>query len=73
MLNLGSNPDFGDEPLGPTADECIELLYQVGKAAGWRKFGGLSISALPNNAQTLHYICIYMLLYALAGVVSSDG
>lgn len=70
VLNLGANPDFGDEPLGPTADEVIELCYQVGKAAGRQRLGGLAFSATPYNAQTLHYILLYILLYTLAGVVS---
>jgi agmatinase len=69
VLNLGSNPDFGDEPLGPTADEVIELVYQVARAAGRQKFGGLTFMALPYDAQTCHYICLYTLLYALAGII----
>jgi arginase family enzyme len=70
VFNLGSNPDFGDEPLGPSADEVIELAYQIGKSAGRKKFAGFSISATPYDAQTLHYILMYMLLYTLAGVAS---
>ncbi len=73
VLNLGSNPDLGDEPLGPTVEEVIELVYQVGLAAGRKKFGGLGIMALPYNAQTLHFICLYLLLYTLAGVVSAKS
>jgi arginase family enzyme len=72
VFNLGSNPDFGDEPLGPTADEVIELAYQIGKAAGRDRFAGFSISATPYDALTLHYILIYMLLYTFAGVAASD-
>ncbi len=70
VLDLSSNPDFGDEPLGPTADEVIELAYAVGRAAGRTRFGGLSFMAIPNDAQTLHSICFYILLYTFAGVVS---
>jgi arginase family enzyme len=73
VLNLGSNPDFGDEPLGPSTEEVVELVYQVGKAAGRRKFGGVAFMALPYDAQTLHYICLYTLLYALAGVAQSEA
>jgi agmatinase len=73
VLNLGSNPDFGDEPLGPTVEEVVELVYRVGRAAGRKKFGGLAFMALPNDAQTLHAICIYVLLYTLAGVISSHA
>jgi arginase family enzyme len=72
VFDLGSNPDFADEPLGPHVEEVVELCYQVGKAAGRARFGGLSISALPYNAQTLHSICLYVLLYTLAGVVSAE-
>ena len=69
VLDLGSNPDFADEPLGPTTDEVLELALQIGRAAGRAKFGGLSISALPHDAQALHTICLYLVLYSLAGVV----
>lgn len=70
VLNLGASPDFGDEPLGPTTEEVLELAYAVGKAAGPSKFAGLGIMALPYDAQTLHSICVYLLLYTLAGVLS---
>lgn len=73
VLNLGSNPDFGDEPLGPTADEVIELVHQVAKAVGRERFGGLSFMALPYDAQTLHFVCLYILLYALAGIAAPDA
>ena len=72
VLNLGSNPDFGDEPLGPTVEEVTELTYKLGHAAGRGKFGGLGFMALPNDAQTLHAICVYILLYTLAGVISKS-
>ena len=72
VLNLGSNPDFGDEPLGPTVEEVVELAYQVGRAAGRERFGGIGFMALPHDAQTLHSICVYILLYTLAGVISSQ-
>jgi guanidinopropionase len=73
VLNLGSTPDFGAEPLGPTVDEVVELLYRVGRAAGRGRFGGLSIMATPYEAQSLHQALMYVLLYALAGVLSSEG
>jgi agmatinase len=72
VLNLGACPDFGDEPLGPTTDEVLEICYAVGKAAGRAKFGGIGIMALPSDAQTLHSICVYLILYTLAGVLSSS-
>ena len=73
VLDLGSVPDFGTEPLGPTLDEVIELVYRVGRAAGRDRFGGISIMALPHEAEALHQALIYVLLYALAGVLSHDG
>ncbi len=72
VLNLGSTPDFGAEPLGPTVDEVIELVYRVGHAAGRSGFGGISLMATPHEARTLHQTLMYVLLYALAGVLSSD-
>jgi guanidinopropionase len=72
VFDVSSNPDFGDEPLGPRAEEIIELAYQIGRAAGREKFAGFSISATPYDAQTLHGILIYMLLYTLAGVASAS-
>ncbi|MBI4640392.1 MAG: arginase family protein [Candidatus Tectomicrobia bacterium] len=73
VLNLGSSPDFGDEPLGPTTEEVVEIAYQVGRAAGRKKFSGISFMATPNTAQTLHFILIYVVLYALAGVLSTEA
>ena len=73
VLDVGSVPDFVTEPLGPTLDEVIELVYRVGRAAGRDGFGGISIMATPHEAKALHQALIYVLLYALAGVVSHDG
>jgi hypothetical protein len=61
------------EPLGPTVDELIELVYRVGRAAGRGRFGGLSIMATPYEAQSLHQTLTYVLLYALAGVLCTEG
>src|SRR5439155_874243 len=68
VLNVGSNPDFGDEPLGPTNEEVIELFHRVGKHAGRKGFGGISFGAVPFTATSLHYVCYYFILYTLAGV-----
>ena len=73
VLNLGSTPDFGAEPLGPTLDEVVKLVYRVGRVAGRGRFGGLSIMATPYEAQSLHQTLTYVLLYALAGVLSTEG
>jgi hypothetical protein len=71
VLNMGTNPDFGDEPMGPTNEEVIELLFQVGRAAGRDRFGGISFGAVPYTATSLHYTCFYFVLYAFAGVALS--
>ncbi len=72
VLDIGSNPDFATDPFGLTADEIIELAYRVGLAAGREKFGGIGFMALPYGARAIHFICLYALLYALAGVVSHN-
>lgn len=71
VLNVGSNPDFGDEPMGPTNEEVIELFYQVGRHAGRGGLGGISFGAVPFSATSLHYVCYYFILYALAGAAST--
>ena len=71
VLNLGSNPDFGDEPMGPTNEEVIELFYQVGRHAGRKVFGGISFGAVPYLATSLHYACYYFVLYTLAGIAAN--
>lgn len=72
VLNLGSSPDFyATEPMGPTVDEVIGLMYEVGRAAGKQRFGGISIMATPNEAKALHHALMYMILYALAGITAS--
>jgi len=38
------------EPLGPTVDELIELVYRVGRAADRGRFGGLPIMATSYEA-----------------------
>jgi agmatinase len=70
VLDIGSNPDFAIDPFGLTADEIIELVHRVGIAAGREKFGGIAFMALPYNARAVHFICLYILLYALAGIVA---
>lgn len=71
VLNLGSNPDFGDEPMGPTNEEVIELFYRIGRHSGRDVFGGISFGAVPFAATSLHYVCFYFILYTLAGVINA--
>lgn len=73
VLTMGVSPDYGDEPLGLTIEELVEIMYQAGLQAGRARFGGLSIMALPPNALTLHWILMYAQLYALAGVVHAGA
>ena len=68
---MGVSPDYGDEPLGISVEELLEILYQAGLQAGRERFGGLSIMALPPSAHTYHWIMMYAQLYALAGMVES--
>jgi hypothetical protein len=66
---LSAGPDWGDEPLGPRAEEVCWLCYEVGRSAGWQKSGGISFMAVPNAAMSTHWICVYNMLYALAGTI----
>jgi agmatinase len=68
-LDLSSNPFWMDEPLGMSVDEVVELMYQVGRAAGRDRFGGMSFTDIPFQAQPLHYVYCYILVYTLAGII----
>jgi hypothetical protein len=73
VLDLGV-ADFGDEPLGLRAEELCWGAYAVGRAAGRERFGGVAFMAMPFDAMKLHWVMLYVFLYALAGVVESmDG
>lgn len=69
VFDMSASPDFGDEPLGPRVDEVCWLAYEIGRAVGRDRLGGISFMAVPNSAMSLHFICIYVLLYALAGTI----
>ena len=70
VLDIGSNPDFATDPFGLSADEIIDLVHKVGIATGRAKFGGIAFMALPHNARAVHLICLYILLYGLAGILA---
>jgi len=72
VLDLSSNPEWADEPLGPRAEEVIQVVYEACKAAGPERFAGLSFMAVPHDAPGMHAICLYVLLYALAGIAASQ-
>jgi arginase family enzyme len=69
VIDMSAGPDWGDEPLGPRAEEVCWLCYEVGRAAGWQKFGGISFMAVPNAAMSTHWMCVYIMLYTLAGTI----
>lgn len=71
VLDMSASPEFGDEPLGLRVEEVVEVARHVGRAAGRRRFAGISFTAVPPDATTIQWICIYMLLYAFAGVIES--
>jgi len=72
VLDMSVSPEFGDEPLGMYPEELCWAAYQVGKAAGRERLRGISLTAIPFAAMTVHWVMMYVLLYALAGVVRSD-
>jgi arginase family enzyme len=69
VLDMGSNPHYADEPLGPSADELIDMVAAVAGAAGRDRFAGLAFMAIPPPAVSLHVIASYVLLHALAATV----
>ena len=71
VLDMGVSPDFGDEPLGIRTEELCWLVYAIGRAAGRDRLGGISFMAVPNSAAGIHWICVYALLYALAGTLQA--
>jgi agmatinase len=73
VLDMGASPDFGDEPLGLRTEEICSIVYELGRAVGRGGLGGVSFMAVPNTATTIHWICVYILLYALAGTLQAEG
>jgi arginase family enzyme len=73
VLDMADSPDFGDEPLGLHTEEVCWLVHELGRALGLARLGGISFMAVPNTATSVHWICIYVLLYALAGMVRFDA
>jgi arginase family enzyme len=73
VLDMSVSPEFGDEPLGMYPEELCWAAYRIGKAAGRGRLKGISLTAIPFAAMTVHWVMMYVLLYALAGVVQSDA
>jgi agmatinase len=72
VLDMSVSPEFGDEPLGMYPEEVCWAAYQIGKCAGRRRLKGISLTAIPFTAMTLHWVMMYALMYALAGVLQND-
>lgn len=72
VLDMSVSPEFGDEPLGMYAEELCWAAYQIGKAAGRKRLKGIALTAIPFSAMTAHWIMMYSLIYALAGVIHSE-
>jgi arginase family enzyme len=60
------------EPLGLHVAEVVQIMRQVGKAAGRSRIGGMSFMAMPPDAIPIHWICVYMMLYAFAGMLEGE-
>lgn len=71
-LDMSVCPDFGDEPLGMYPEEICWAAYQIGKIAGRERLGGVALTALPFAAMTLHWIAMYIVIYALAGALQNE-
>jgi agmatinase len=71
VLDMNVSPDFGDEPLGMHVDEVCWGAYAVGRTAGRRRFAGLAFMAMPFDAMKLHWVMMYVFLYAMAGVAAA--
>ena len=71
VLDMGATGDFGDEPLGLHVAEVCWGAYEIGRAAGRARFGGIAFMAVPFDAMKLHWIMMYIFLYAMAGVLAA--
>lgn len=71
VLDMGATGDFGDEPLGLQVAEVCWGAYEVGRAAGRDRFAGVAFMAVPFDAMKLHWIMMYIFLYAMAGVTTA--
>lgn len=72
VLDMSVSQDFGDEPLGMYPEEVCWAAYTAGRLAGRERFGGLAFMAMPFDAMKLHWIMMYVFLYAMAGVIDAQ-
>ena len=64
VLDIGAVPEWGDEPLGLSARECIHVVHE----AGCRGLNGLSfvfVAPKPGPCTVVVYSCVYY----MAGLV----
>jgi arginase family enzyme len=61
------------EPLGLHVEELLEVVLRIGRATGRERFGGFSVMAVPPDMISVHWISVYAMLYALAGVLGAGG
>jgi agmatinase len=64
VLDIGAVPEWGDEPLGLSARECIHVVHEAGK----RGLSGLSFVFVAPQPGT-SAIAIYACVYYMAGLV----
>lgn len=64
VLDLGATPEWGDEPLGLSARECVHVVEQAGR----RGLDGLSFVFVAPKAGPAA-IVIYSCVYYMAGLV----
>jgi hypothetical protein len=62
---------LGNERLGLHGHELCWCAYEVGCAAGRERFGGIAFMAIPFDAMKLHWVMLYIFLYAMAGVCAA--
>lgn len=72
VLDISVCPDYGDEPLGITVEEMLLIAQALGRQAGRERFGGISLMAIPPDALTMHWICMYAFLYTLVGLIEHE-
>ena len=64
VLDIGAVPEWGDEPLGLSARECVHVVHEAGK----RGLSGLSFVFVAPHPGT-SAIAIYTTVYYMAGLV----
>ena len=63
VIDMGTNPDWGDEPLGLSVWEVVKIAHEAGRAG----LGGLSFVAIPPGSPAVGAIVTYVIDWMLAG------